>query len=379
MDPLLHGSKHAKPRNFSKTVFILVLLCLGFVGFYFRNWSILSVSKESLVGTKKLWGLLKDIKIPDVKGIPRTWSEYYCKTSKGHALLPHCKGEQHSCALAGLLFKQFRTLYLAKPDSQKPAVEFPHTVFHMDNKFDNPAENQKAFTSSVIQHMREAAQKEHRMLWLVEIFPNHAFLLEQGDPTPTDFRLYQSRVYGFDINYWLSESRMDVPCYTYNWGLLKEFKYDRENDKQKAMDHDLKVLEIAKNTYGSHKTFDAQTFEEIFTKLAFGWKFFEDNGIRLQILERMEKWETPALDITGQNKPLWSLKHIFGMEPIELKSLEETRPPYLGITVQTLDLGTKDDFEKIETNIVELEAMNKNPTGEDVNLVPVFPPKRPSS
>merc|ERR1719493_579586 len=88
--------------------------------------------------------------------------------------------------------------------------------------------------------------------------------------------------------------------------------------------------------------------------------FFEDNGVRLQILERMEKWETPALDITGQNKHLWSLKHIFGMEPIELKSLEETRPPYLGITVQTLDLGTREDFEKIETNIVELEAMNKN-------------------
>jgi len=315
-------------------------------------------------GSGRLWNLLKNVKIRDVKGIARSWPQYYCRTSQGDVTKPTCRGEMHGCALASLVFNRFQDLY--SPKSATP-IKFPLTTFHMDSKFVNIDENRKRFAGNIISHMQDAVENKRHLMWLVEVLPNHAFILEQGSPRPNDFRLYQSVMYGFDVNYWLSESAEDIPCYINNWGNFKEFKYTKEQDIKKAMDQDLETLKLAKNTYGSHQTFDDKTFEEIFTKLSWGWKLLE--GSRLDILQLMEKWETSALDITGQNRKKWSLKHIFGLEPIELQHLENSDSRYFGITVQAIDLGTSEDLDHIVMNQDVLNSMD-NSKWDDFPVVP---------
>ena len=164
---------------------------------------------------------LKNVKVRDVKGIARSWPQYFCRTSQGDLTKPECRGEMHHCLLASLVFNGFQELY--SPNSATP-TKFPLTTFHMDSKFVNIDENRERFVGNIMQHMQDGVENKRHLMWLVQVFPNHAFILEQGSPRPNDFRLYQSFMYGFDVNYWLSESAKDIPCYVNNWGFFKEFK-----------------------------------------------------------------------------------------------------------------------------------------------------------
>merc|ERR1719219_3255263 len=75
-------------------------------------------------------------------------------------------------------------------------------------------------------------------------------------------------------------------------------------------------------------------------------------------------------------KPMWSLKHIFGMEPICLKQLGTPNVGmYYGITVHTLNLGTTKEMNEIEIDLDELNEMNKLPL-DDSRFTDPANPKR---
>lgn len=229
--------------------------------------------------------------------------------------------------------------------------EFPYAVFHLDSKFPNVQNRMTPFVSNLLKHMREGVRKKQHMMWLVEVQPSHAFIIEQGSPSPGDFRLYQSWMYGFDINYWLDADDLRL-CYKFNWGEFGEQKYDKEKDTEVAMEQDLQMVQSAKDKFGRHQTFDDSIFEEIFTKLSLGWKLIADN--RMELLHQMNYEETKNLDIIA-NREKWSLRHIFGLEPIQLKIMEEN-PQDFSITVQVVNLGTSDDFQSIVPKPGTLES-----------------------
>jgi len=302
---------------------------------------------------------LNRLRLPDAKGKARTWSQFYCHAGRETLVLPHCTGKQHSCELAPLLFHKFRDVYEPVPQvsegdhglSSIAKPEFPYAVFHLDSKFPNLQQRMTPFVSNLLKHMREGVEKKQHMMWLVEVQPSHAFIIEQGSPEPGDFRLYQSWMHGFDINYWLDADDLRL-CYKFNWGEFGEQKYDKEKDTGVAMEKDLKMVQSAKDKFGRHRTFDESIFEEIFTKLAFGWKLIEDG--RMEVLHLFNYEDTKHLDVIA-NREEWSLRHIFGLEPIQLKLMEEN-PQDFAITVQVVNLGTTDDFQSIVPRPGTLES-----------------------
>ena len=85
-------------------------------------------------------------------------------------------------------------------------------------------QDRELFIEKLMDHMNKAAKEKNHMMWQVEILPDHSFIVEQS-ANPHDFRLYQSWLSAFDINYWLSESRSETPCYEAYWGRSDELKY----------------------------------------------------------------------------------------------------------------------------------------------------------
>lgn len=358
--PLLHKQNTIQKGLFTKR-FFLSAFCIAFIFliFTFSKSDAIFSTKEIAVGVRRLWSLLKDVRIQDVNGVPRSWSEFVCSTSEGSSIVPRCEGKQHSCILANLIFERFRTLYTPKPIPGRSPPSFPHTTFSMDNTQGSISnENRQKFVSQIMHHATDASSNHHHLMWLVEVKPDHAFIIEQSSQ---EFRLYQSWMHGFDINYWLSEAKTDEACYEHNWGKFQEFKYDKEKDKNKIMQSDLETLAEAKAQYGSHKAFSHDTFEEILTKLSYGWTMTKEIQKHAKLRSAIREMEgpplTPVREILNQ-KSQWSLKHIFGLEPICLKSLEENRPFVFELTVQSLDLGTEDMVEQIESS-PQAESLQK--------------------
>lgn len=368
--PLLHTEKTIQKSCITQIFYLIVfMIALIFLTLTFFNSHGIFSAKEIAVGVRRLWNLLKDVRIQDVNGVPRSWSEFVCSTSEGSSIIPRCEGKQHSCILANLIFEQFRTLYTPKRIPGISPPSFPHTTFSMSNTQGTIShENREKLVSQILQHAVDASNSRHHLMWLVEVKPDHAFIVEQSSE---EFRLYQSWMHGFDINYWLSEARTDEACYEHNWGKFQEFKYDKEKDKNKIMQSDLETLAAAKLQYGSHKVFGQETFEEILTKLSYGWTMTKDIHKYVKLRSAIREMEgpplTPVREILNQ-KPQWSLKHIFGLEPICLKSLEENRPLVFELTVQSLDLGTEEMVEQIESKQTELQKMSEMPLIERLDV-----------
>merc|ERR1719499_1912888 len=110
------------------------------------------------------------------------------------------------------------------------------------------------------------------------------------------------------------------------------------------MNDDIERVEEARNAFGMHKTFGPETFEEIISKLSMGWSMLSKD--RMAILSEMDNSETKELDIIG-NRRAWTLRHIFGLEPINLKTMENNPKDY-SMTVQVINLGTSDMFADIQ-------------------------------
>lgn len=343
--PFLQKNDDKSSHTFyMKTVLFLFIFSLSIV---FSHYAL--ETTEVPVGTKRrLWDLLSKIKIRDAKGVKRTWSEFECLSGAAtRTIYPMCNGKLHSCELASQYFHRFRESY--QPQQTQPAqtpIEFPYEVYHLDNKFVNVHDKVEGWMQTVIARMLNAQRRKHHLMWLIEVKPEHAFIIEQvGDPF--EFRLYHSWSHGFDINYWIENGK--PLCYKNNWGKFDEFKYDQETSRREAKENDVKHLQYAKHIHGGHATFDNEIFGEIVTKLCMGWQLTKFN--RMAILQGMKKKEASRLDVIAKQR-LWSLKHIFGLEPIRLQAMEKAPFDY-SITIQVLNLGTKDEFELIEPKKVE--------------------------
>jgi len=362
----LHSSSNHK--------FLLIVFFLSSC-VYFSFIASVDVHLETPVGTRKLWNLLKTVPVRDIMHTPRYWSEYYCHASRGIKLQteisePLCKGEQHTCALAILIFENFRDIYRPKTSSKEPEVSpsFEYNVFQIDNtKRRVTKADGVLFVDKISDHMKEAAKSKHHMMWLIEVVPDHAFILEQS---PAGFRLYQSWMSGFDINFWLSESNEETPCYKEHWGRFDEFKFDAEAVVESARMEDLLTLHSAKSRYGSHQIFGEDVFNEILTKLMYGFEMLDD--FQLEKMTFLHK-ESEKHDIINK-KHLWSLKHIFGLEPIGLMHLATPRfGLFYRLRVHALNLGTAEEMEQIEINEKEFDYLNKPFSDEQRYLEPSAP------
>lgn len=84
------------------------------------------------------------------------------------------------------------------------------------------------------------------------------------------------------------------------------------------MRDDILTVRQAQENYGMHKTFDDKTFEEILFKLTVGWYML---GEPMNKISSLKSSETAEVRIV-KNREEWSLRHIFGIEPIKLHLLE---------------------------------------------------------
>jgi len=343
--PFLQKHDHISSSTFYiKTVFILslFLLSINFSHYAFET-------AEVPIGTKRrLWDLLSKIKVQDAKGAKRTWSQFECLSGAStRTIYPMCNGKLHSCELASKYFHRFRESYQPhQTQPSQPPIEFPYEVYHLDNKFVNVHDKIEGWMQTIIYRMLNGQRRKQHLMWLVEVKPEHAFIIEQSSDSD-EFRLYHSWSHGFDINYWVESGK--PLCYKNNWGKFDEFKYDEETNRKEAKENDVKTLQFAKYVYGGHATFHSEIFGEIVSKLCMGWQLTKFN--RMAILQGMKKKEASRLDVIAKQR-LWSLKHIFGLEPIRLQAMEKAPLDY-SITVQVLNLGKRDEFEAIEPKKIE--------------------------
>jgi len=374
---LLYNRKVSKTQPSFKLFFLVGFFCFDIWLSAFKTKEIVEVK----VGTKRLWDLLKTIRIRDAHNIPRSWSNYFCKISQGTGTRanPMCPGDHHSCKLASLVFDQFSKLYAHPGESGKPPTKFPSWTMHTDNLdyllgvVDEP--HRGHVVKTILDQMKSYSEKKHHVMWLFEIQPDHAFIVEQGPSISgsTDFRLYQSWKYGFDVNYWVDEAKIDQPCLEWNWGKFGDMSYSPDMDISAAFEHDMLVLSQAKKRYGGHKTFDEDTFKEIVTKLSFGFPLLEEVRMKQQDVYDPHQY----FDLTI-NRYKWSLAHIFGLEPVGLLNFPGGfKQAYYGITVKTLDLGTTSMMAQIVSIPEELERMNEGRIEDITDLNPMPPMDRP--
>jgi len=377
---LLNNRKVSGSSFNFKFFFLVGFFCFGISLAVFQTEDISEVE----VGTKRLWDLLKNIRIRDANNIPRTWSNYFCKISQGTGSRenPICPGDHHSCKLASLVFDQFKELYVHPGESGNSPTKFPTWTMHADNFdlllgiVDEP--HRENIVTTILNQMKSYSEKKHHVMWLFEIKPDHAFIVEQGPSTfdSTEFRLYQSWKYGFDVNYWLNEAKIDKPCLEWNWGKFGDMNYSPDMDSASAFEHDTFVLAEAKENYGGHKTFGEDVFEEIITKLSYGFPLLEEVRMTHQEVYDSRQY----FDLT-MNRYKWSLSHIFGLEPVGLLNPnivgEGFKLAYFGITVKTLDLGTTSMMANIVSIPEELERMNEGRIVDITDLDPVPPMDSP--
>jgi len=158
--PLLHKQDIIQKGLFKKRFFLsaFYIAFIFLIVTFLKSDATFSI-KEIAVGVRRLWSLLKDVRIQDVYGVPRSWSEFVCSTSEGSSIIPRCEGRQHSCILANLIFERFRTLYTPKPIPGRSPPSFSHTTFSMDNTQGSISnENRQKFVSQIMQHVADASK-----------------------------------------------------------------------------------------------------------------------------------------------------------------------------------------------------------------------------
>lgn len=358
--PLIASKPVEKSRQNSILVFLLIVFAIATISFVHEE----EKSSELAVGPPrhKFWDLISKIRVRGKDGTRRTWPHFYCRASVEPADPPFCYGVHHSCDLATNIFNRFGSVYAPKDSLILPAQYPDRQYFPMRQyRLDHFDQNKHEFVSAVIRGMRKAAAEKRHMFWLVSVEPDHSFIIEQGDPSPMSFRLYQSWISGFDVNYWLQPENT-ISCYRDNWGTFEELRYSPNEDSEQQKQEDLRVLEQAKDIYGEFKTFDDSIFEEIIRKLSMGWMMMRKGGITT--MKKLNKKEVAQSFIIEQRNQ-WSLRHIFGLEPISLIHMEEA-PSGFYLTVRSLDLGTTEDFEQIITVPEALRA--KDVSYQDIDV-----------